>query len=193
MSKKKAVEYIPTSREQEIAAKHSERSKELSPGLKLDKDGKYEVDHKDRSVGVALLMESCGTADANFLNPLLTQLANATGKEMQEANLNFALSFIADIKPKDQLEAMLAAQMACVHIASMTFARRLAHTQTIAQQDSAEKAYNKLLRTFTSQMEALRKYRTGGEQKVTVHHVQVNEGGQAIVGNVNNGGVGAKS
>ncbi len=120
-------------------------------------------------------------------------MTSDTGKEMQEANLNFALSIIADIKPKDQLEAMLATQMACVHIASMTFARRLAHTETIAQQDSAEKAYNKLLRTFTSQMEALRKYRTGGEQKVTVHHVQVNEGGQAIVGNVNSGGVGAKT
>ena len=191
MSKKKAVEYTPTSRVQEIAAKHLERRNELTPGLKLHKEGKYEIDHKDQSVGVALLMDSCGTVDVNFLNPLLTQLANATGKGIQEANLNFALSVIADIKPKDQLEAMLAAQMACVHIASMTFARRLAHTETIAQQDSADKAYNKLLRTFTSQMEALRKYRTGGEQKVTVHHVQVNEGGQAIVGNVNNGGGGA--
>ena len=193
MSKKKAVEYTPTSRVQEIAAKHLERRNELTPGLKLHKEGKYEIDHKDQSVGVALLMDSCGTVDVNFLNPLLTQLANATGKGIQEANLNFAMSVIADIKPKDQLEAMLAAQMACVHIASMTFGRRLAHTETIAQQDSAEKAYNKLLRTFTSQMEALRKYRTGGEQKVTVHHVQVNDGGQAIVGNVNNGGVGAKS
>jgi hypothetical protein len=34
-------------------------------------------------------------------------------------------------------------------------------------------------------MEALKRYRTGGEQKVTVQHVSVNEGGQAIVGNVN--------
>ena len=191
MANRKVAAYKPTSREQEIAAKQLERRNELTPGLKLHKEGKYEIDHKDQSVGVALLMDSCGTVDLNFLNPLLTQLANATGKGIQEANLNFALSVIADIKPKDQLEAMLAAQMACVHIASMTFARRLAHTETIAQQDSADKAYNKLLRTFTSQMEALRKYRTGGEQKVTVHHVQVNEGGQAIVGNVNNGGGGA--
>jgi hypothetical protein len=191
--KKKIAEYTPTSREQEIAAKHLERRNELTPGLKLHKEGKYEIDHKDQSVGVALLMNSCGTVDVNFLNPLLTQLANATGKGMQETNLNFALSVIADIKPKDQMEAMLAAQMACVHIASMTFARRLAHCDTVPQQDSVEKAYNKLLRTFTTQMEALRKYRTGGEQKVTVHHVQVNEGGQAIVGNVNSGGVGAKT
>ena len=33
-------------------------------------------------------------------------------------------------------------------------------------------------------MDALKRYRTGGEQKVTVQHVTVTEGGQAIVGNV---------
>jgi hypothetical protein len=33
-------------------------------------------------------------------------------------------------------------------------------------------------------MEALKRYRTGGEQTVTVQHVNVGEGGQAIVGNV---------
>jgi hypothetical protein len=36
-------------------------------------------------------------------------------------------------------------------------------------------------------MEALKRYRTGGEQKVTVQHVTVSEGGQAIVGNVTQG------
>jgi hypothetical protein len=66
----------------------------------------------------------------------------------------------------------------------MTFARRLAHVENIPQQDSAERAFNKLTRTFGSQMEALKRYRTGGEQKVTVQHVTVGEGGQAIVGNV---------
>jgi hypothetical protein len=46
-------------------------------------------------------------------------------------------------------------------------------------------AQNALLtRTFAAQMEALKRYRTGGEQKVTVQHVSVAEGGQAIVGNV---------
>ena len=38
------------------------------------------------------------------------------------------------------------------------------------------------MRTYTTQMEALKRYRTGGEQKVTVQHVSVNKGGQAIVG-----------
>jgi hypothetical protein len=34
------------------------------------------------------------------------------------------------------------------------------------------------------QMEALKRYRAGAEQKVTLQHVSVAEGGQAIVGNV---------
>jgi hypothetical protein len=88
------------------------------------------------------------------------------------------------VKPKDQVEAMLAAQMAAVHMASMTLARRLAEVENIPQQDSAERAFNKLTRTYAAQTEALKRYRTGGEQKVTVQHVSVSEGGQAIVANV---------
>jgi hypothetical protein len=60
----------------------------------------------------------------------------------------------------------------------------LPHLDTLQQQDSAERALNKLARTFTIQMEALKRYRSGGEPQVTVQNVSVSEGGQAIVGNV---------
>jgi hypothetical protein len=62
--------------------------------------------------------------------------------------------------------------------------RVLPRTESLPQQDAAERAINKFARTFVSQMEALKRYRTSGEQKVTVQHVSVSEGGQAIVGNV---------
>jgi hypothetical protein len=39
-------------------------------------------------------------------------------------------------------------------------------------------------------MEALRKHRNGGKQTVTVQHVNVEDGGQAIVGDVQSGGRG---
>ncbi len=94
------------------------------------------------------------------------------------------LAMVRGIGPKDEIEAMMAAQMAAVHMTTMTFVRRLAHVDNILQQDSAERAFNKLARTFAVQVEALKRYRTGGEQKVTVQHVTVNEGGQAIVGSV---------
>ena len=79
---------------------------------------------------------------------------------------------------------MLAAQMAAVHEAMMRFTEQLAQANTLAEQDSAERTVNKLARTYVTQMEALKRYRTGGEQNVTVQHVSVSEGGQAIVGNV---------
>jgi hypothetical protein len=131
-------------------------------------------------------MEALGTVSVDFMSGLLNQLANAGshGPQIDEGGLNFMLSVVQGVKPKDQLEAMLAAQMAAIHLATMTFARRLAHVETIQQQDSAERALNKLARTYAMQMEALKRYRTGGEQKVTVQHVSVSEGGQAIVGNV---------
>ena len=95
------------------------------------------------------------------------------------------------INPRDETEALLAAQMAVIHNATMAAARRLSHVETIAQQDSASTMLNKLARTFASQVEALKKYRSGGEQTIKVQHVTVNEGGQAIVGNFSQGGGGA--
>jgi hypothetical protein len=117
---------------------------------------------------------------------LLTQLVNVgtQGEKPDERGTNFMLAMVRGIGPKDEIEAMMAAQMAAVHMTTMTFARRLAHVDNILQQDSAERAFNKLARTFAVQVEALKRYRTGGEQKVTVQHVTVNEGGQAIVGSV---------
>ena len=124
-------------------------------------------------------MDALGTADEDFYNGILQQLGNAAshGPEIDERGLNFMLSVIKGVEPRDQVETMLAAQMAAVHMASMTFARRLARVENIPQQDSAERAFNKLTRTFVAQMEALKRYRTGGEQKVTVQHVSVSEGG----------------
>ncbi len=147
------------------------------------------TDHVDEATGYALLMEALGTSDIDFLNGLLRQISNAGshGRELDPVGINFMLSVIKGIQPRDQVEAMLASQMAAVHMASMTFARRLAHVEDIRQQDSAERAFTKLTRTFAAQMEALKRYRTGGEQKVTMQHVTVSDGGQAIVGNVTHG------
>src|SRR5215217_8219392 len=52
---------------------------------------------------------------------------------------------------------------------------------------------NKLSRTYAALLEALNRHRGKGQQKVTVEHVHVHEGGQAIVGHVEGGGVTTKS
>ena len=137
------------------------------------------LDHPDV---VRALKEALGTASLKFVNPLLTQIARS-GVDREE--FNFILGVIEGIKPNDHLEAMQAAQMAVVHIATMKFSRKLNRAESLEHQDSAERAFNKLARTYTTQMETIRRYRTGGEQKVTVQNVSVSEGGQAIVATVN--------
>jgi len=144
------------------------------------------VAHANQGYGMVALMHAMGTTDTDFYSGMLSQIVSATReKEASETGANFMLAVIKGIQPRDHIEAMLAAQMAAVHVASMTFARRLAHVENIPQQDSAERAFNKLTRTFAAQMEALKNYRSKGEQKMTVQHVHVADGGQAIVGNVN--------
>jgi hypothetical protein len=40
------------------------------------------------------------------------------------------------------------------------------------------------MKTFVMQMEVLRRLRSGGQQFVCVEHAHVNDGGQALIGNV---------
>jgi hypothetical protein len=189
--------YEPTATERGALEAHLDRRRKRKPAPRMKvsmkgNDAAISMDHADQAVGQSLLMEALGTAEVDFLDGLLGQLANVgtKGRAVDERGLNFMLSVVKGVKPRDQVEAMLAAQMAAVHDATMTFARRLNHVDNIAQQDSAERAFNKLARTFAAQVETLKRYRSEGGQTVRVEHVTVNEGGQAIVGNVSAGGRG---
>jgi len=190
--------YEPTPHERAAAEAYFARKEKSLPSPRMKVSMKGDVatispDHPDAGIGHLLLMKALGTTESDFIDGLLAQLANAAtkGRAVDDRGLNFMLAVVKGIEPRDQVEAMLAAQMAAVHNATMTFARRLAHVDNIPQQDSAERAFNKLARTFAAQVEALKRYRTGGEQTVRVEHVTVNEGGQAIVGNVTHGGRGS--
>lgn len=185
-----AKPYEPTPREAEALAAYKAAKDTRGPRLRVTIEGsnavKVDVDHPDIAIGTLALMKAIGTADFDFYEGLMAQLVNASkDKAPSEKAANFMLAVIKGIEPRDQIEAMLAAQMAAVHMASMTFARRLAHVDNIPQQDSAKRAFNKLTRTFAAQVSALKEYRSKGEQKMTVQHVHVAEGGQAIVGSVN--------
>ena len=90
------------------------------------------VDHADNTVGTVVLMRAIGTTDAPLPPPApFAQIVDASkGAEASESGANFMLAVVKGIEPRDQVEAMLAAQMAAVHTATMTFARRLAHVET---------------------------------------------------------------
>src|SRR5271157_3747700 len=185
----KAV-YKPTPIEAKAIEAYRAANHKHGPRLKVavtgENSAEISTDHADPATGNVALMQAIGTTDFDFYCGLIGQLVNASKKgEAPEAGTNFMLAVVKGIEPRDQVEAMLAAQMAAAHMAAMTFARRLAHVENIPQQDSASAAFNKLTRTFAAQMSTLKEYRSKGEQTMTVQHVHVGEGGQAIVGNVN--------
>ena len=91
---------------------------------------------------------------------------------------------LAGINPKDQIEGMLAVQMIATHHATMDCFRIVAQNGHIDIINQMSSCANKLSRTFMMQMEALNRYRGKGQQKMTVEHVHINSGGQAIIGNV---------
>jgi hypothetical protein len=183
--------YEPTQAEAKALAAYRAAQEKRGPRLKVAIEGdaaKINPYHPDAAIGTLALMQAIGTADLDFFDGLTLQLVNASkGQGSPEKTVNFMLAVVKGIEPRDQIEAMLGAQMAAVHMASMTFARRLANVENIPQQDSAQIAFNKLTRTFAAQVEVLKRYRSGGEQKMTVQHqhVHVGEGGQAIIGDVN--------
>jgi hypothetical protein len=162
--------------------------------VSTDKDQtKIESDHAEPAMALSLLCDTFGTGDGYFADGLLAQIANVarTGKDLTTRELNIMVATVHAIEPRDPVEALLAAQMAAVHQATMVAARRLNHVDMINQQDSASNMLNKLSRTFTTQMDALKRYRSTGEQNVRVTHQHVNvTANQAVVG-VNQGGGGA--
>ena len=144
------------------------------------------------------MLEALGTADSNLQAHLVDQAAltfkGTASRDGFDNNAtvlacNNALSILGGIQPQDEIEGMLAVQMIGVHNMAMeTLQRAMMGGQSFEGKQVNVNQATKMLRTFTAQMEALKKYRTGGQQKMTVEHVHVNEGGQAIVGTVNQGG-----
>ena len=155
-------------------------------------DGAISVkpEHPDEGIGRIALMRSVGTSDPDFFHGIVGQLANVSPNSkngVDEQWLNFMLSMVRSVEPKDGTEAMIATQLAALHALALTAARRLAQAATMAQQDSAERALNKLSRSFAALVTTLKSWRSKGEQRVLVQHVTVDGGSQAIVGNVHTG------
>jgi hypothetical protein len=134
------------------------------------------------------LKAALGTCSSDFVNVSLRQLQAAAqfpGSGISEVGLNAALAFIEGFAPRNEVEAALAVQMACTHMATMAVLGRLGPaggTQDHVCRFAAAAA--RLLRAFTTQIEAYRRLRQGGDQYVRVEHVHINEGAQAVIGNV---------
>jgi len=134
------------------------------------------------------LKKALGTGSSDFVNASLLQLQAAAqfpGSGISETGINAALALIEGFSPQNEVEAALAVQMACTHIATMSVLARLGPgSGTEDRFCRLGSAAARLMRAFTTQFEAYRRLRHGGDQYVRVEHVHINEGAQAVIGNV---------
>lgn len=95
-----------------------------------------------------------------------------------------ALEVIGTTKPKDAVELMLATQMFLINDSILDAHRYSKKTSSVSVYNQYVNSITKLSRTFTGQMDSLKKYQGKGQQKIVVEHLNVNQGGRAVVGDV---------
>lgn len=137
---------------------------------------------------IARRLNAFGTPSPGFATHMLGQIATAARGQGQHVprslQLNAALAAMERMEPENEAQALLAVQMVATHTAAIGMLSRMTQAaDTSTQQETANLAI-KLLRTYTSQTEAMAKLQRGGEQKVRVEHVHVYPGGKAVVGDV---------
>jgi hypothetical protein len=157
-------------------------------------------DHSDEEGHRYRLADAFGTRSLQFVYSMLKGLGNATADHSlnldfspgspDQLAFNAALAVIDGVRPKDEIEAMLAAHMAVTNIALLELVARTRGAVAghryegngIKRLDVLGNLTTKFMRTYTTQVEALARKRRKGQQNITVKHVHVYAGGQAVVG-----------
>ena len=134
-----------------------------------------------------------GSDNDDFSNILVNQVGNALWRAHSDSDeqthlVQGTLAAMIGMKPRDELEGMLISQLIATHNAAMECYRRaMLGEQTFEGRRENLNQANKLCRSYAALTEALDRHRGKGQQRITVEHVNVHAGGQAIVGAVTPG------
>ncbi len=152
---------------------------------KEEGESKITFKNPDDPNNCSVLERLTGTQDIDLAGEILSGYA-ALAKPISTSidNMNVALQSLADSAPKDATEARLCLQAHALHSQGMQYLAKVANASSSMYSEFCMKSAIKLLRLHNETVEAISKYKRGGEQKIVIQHqnVQVNSGGQAIVG-----------
>lgn len=132
----------------------------------------------------AALAQATGASDPILAQRLLGQClhASCTSSSPDMTEVNAVVKAVHALQPQDETEGMLITRLVALHNQNMHFmAKVLYKNQTSEAVDLNINRSTKLTRLYNETLEALMRYRRKGEQKVVVQHVNVSNGGQAVV------------
>lgn len=150
--------------------------------------GEFAEDEKAVEVAAIRLTTTFGGISYTAAACLLDNIVHGTKTKsgVNERLVNQSLALVASVAPRDGTEAMLVVQMVNTHGLIAELQKRMMNKiETLPQQDSNGGLLVRLLRTYATQVETLKRYRTGGEQRVSVthQHVTVNADKAAVAVN----------
>lgn len=131
---------------------------------------------------VARVLSEFGSSDRDFVIPLLQQIGKLGIKEKiwDPDIIKFAISFIRSIRPRDPIGALIGFHMMTVHETIMVNFGRIQQArfmQYSEEEEDADRAVNRLVRTLIQLAEAFDRHQSGGEQRLTVKHMTVAKNG----------------
>ena len=107
-----------------------------------------------------------------------------------ENHRNSAVALLSELQPRDAIEAMLLSQMTVTHVAMTSTSQKMVDCSSYQVREALERSVTRFSRTYLAQMHALKKHRAKAQQTVRVERVNVESGGQAVVGDVTRPGEG---
>ena len=115
----------------------------------------------------------------------LTPIQDLGDEDEKRARVNRSISMVEAIAPQDGVEELLAMQMVALHQAAMECSTKGLHPEiSTVRKDVNLAMMVKLTDAYAKHMAVLDKHRRRASQTVVVEHVNVESGGQAIVGHV---------
>lgn len=156
-----------------------------------------EAPHSDADGYFTALAESLGVESQGTLRAVLASmgqvralpsLQNDADAQAYVDRCHGDLALLSELGPRSALEALLSVQMIASHEAAMRMSAMCAAVKSGPAQADYANLMNKTMRTFTAQVEALHKLRTGGKQQVEVRYVYVDARTQTVINPAMGGG-----
>lgn len=116
-----------------------------------------------------------------FINLFINAVSALPHSIDHEDRADMVLQQLAESPPQDVTETRLQLQSLALYTQGMKYLSKAGEQDMMAHAEHYLKHAAKLLRLHNETIEALDKHRRGGDQKIVVQHVNVNDGGKAAI------------
>lgn len=179
---RKRPDPLPSAKADEARARARAEKRPASPGVMLEPAGDHSwrtvSPHNDPGLWELQIADAFGTRSQSVSRTFLRDLKHLCRQQWDEdlqrwktdeTEMNAALAMVADIRPRNTMEAALAAQMVAVHWMQLRLSQQALRNNHVYEADAA--TAGKLARTFTMQMDSLRALR--GRKKTSKQSITV--------------------